>query len=295
MTALDCLPDELSVDETLSLRAARAYQARGLAVLPLNGKIPTTEHGVKDASTDLEQIEEWFGVPRNIGVAIPELVVVTDIDPRNGGLTQFNEWTDAYGAEDFDGVPTALTGSGDGGMHFWFLHDGTKLAKTINGVDFLRYGKYVVAPPSVTTTKYRWETPLPQDLADLPRFPGWLAEIARTEERPLRLIAPAPFVSGGGDALDDAAHSYTSWEVLLERHGWTPAGENGWRHPSSDNRVSATITHDCLFVYSPNTPFPVTQDGEPNGVTLFTAIETLDFGGDRRRFLDALRTGGGLP
>jgi energy-coupling factor transporter ATP-binding protein EcfA2 len=47
-------------------------------------------------------------------------------------------------------------------------------------------------------------------------------------------------------------------------------------------------------VYSPNTRFPVTESGAPNGVTLFRALETLDYNEDRKACVQALRTAGYL-
>lgn len=279
--------------ENKTLRAARAYHARGLAVFPLNGKVPVTTNGLHDASNDIVQVEEWFSFVRNIAIAIPAGVVVVDVDPRNGGQETFDDWCDSYGRNWFENVPEAQTGGG--GLHFWFRYPG-KLVKSIDGVDLLREGKYVVAPPSTTADAYKWVTALPDDLNDLPELPGWLRTIATPEDRTpdaleSRIREPR---AGGVDDLADAAHSYTTWESLLGRHGWKELPGNRWRHPDSENQFSATLKYDCLFVYSTNTRFPVTETGDPHGVTLFSAVETLDFGGDRKAFLRALKDAGYL-
>ena len=273
-----------------SLAAARAYVARGLAVFPLNNKVPVTPNGVKDATTDLVQVEAWFDHTRNIGIAVPPNVVIVDIDPRNGGNDQFVEWCDAYGwPED---VPEARTG-GDG-YHFWFKYDGGKLVKTINGVDFLRVGKYVVAPPSVTAKPYTWFTQIPKDLADLPVLPGWLRQIATPEEREFDFDPVTTPSLSGEDALDAAAHKYCDWESLLARHGWKRVGNDKWRRPGTENPISATIKYDCLFVYTPNTPFPETSQNDAHGVTLYNGILKLDFNDDQRAMLQAFRDSGYL-
>jgi hypothetical protein len=48
-------------DTTLLL--ALAFAARGLPVLPCQAgqKTPATRHGVRDATTDPDQITAWFG------------------------------------------------------------------------------------------------------------------------------------------------------------------------------------------------------------------------------------------
>jgi hypothetical protein len=288
--------------ENVMSTTALLYAARDLAVLPLDGKTPVTAHGVKDATTDRETIERWFSTPRNVGIAIPVGVVIVDIDPRNGGMRSFADWCDSYGEHHWADVPCAFTGGG--GYHYWFRMPAsvTKLTKNpAAGIDLLTHGRYVVAPPSVTDKPYRWGDALPEDLSTLPELPGFIAVLARVEDRLEVVRADVPNADGV-DVIDVAAHRMTDWFSLLHRHGWQVVGSaagnvdgSKWRHPTSQNRISATIRHDCLFVYSPNTPFPVTEPGDPNGVTLFSALEILDYGGDRKRCVQALRDAGYLP
>lgn len=283
---------------TRCLKAAGAYVARGLKVFPLNGKVPVTEHGVKDASDSPAQLERWFGAgERNIAVAIPEGVIIVDIDPRNGGRESWVEWLDMYGDDPWLEAPCALTGGN--GYHFWFrLPEGVeKLKKNpADGIDLLTVGRYVVAAPSVTDNEYKWEKKLPHDLGDLPELPGWIAVLASpdviTEDEFATFARSLPAT---GDALADAARKMTTWEQLLMRHGWKHVGGDKWRHPNSHNPFSATIRHDCLFVYSPNTKFDrITEPGNPQGYTLFSALEVLDYNGDRKALLQALRDAGYL-
>jgi hypothetical protein len=294
------------VPDNKTVVAARAYVARGLAVFPLDGKRPLTEHGVKDATRDLDLIDTWFKLARNIGIAIPEGVVIVDVDPRNGGYDSWLDWVESYGGDYWTTVPCAATGGG--GNHYWFrLPDGvTKLKKNpAPGIDLLTVGRYVVAPPSITDEKYKWEIALPQDLGTLDELPGFVAALARVEDRDERSERSAEWAVGvdrvaglpGPDPLDAAARSMTNWAQLLTRHGWRQVDYAGtkWRHPQTQNDVSATIKHDCLFVYSPNTPFPVTDVGDPHGITLFSALVTLDYDGDMQRCLDAMREARLLP
>lgn len=283
--------------ENKTLLAARGYLNRGLRVFPLNGKIPVTENGCDDASGDTAQVEAWFPRVRNIAIVTPPGVVVVDMDPRNGGDKTISKWCSDYGVEWLAGVPRARTGGG--GLHYWFKYGGERLRKSIDGVDFQRGNKYVVAPPSKTAGEYTWEVGLPSDLADLPELPDWLLEMARKP-------APEPKadpnrVYDSDDALDNAVHGFSSFSDVLTRHGWTLVSGGGdedgskWRHPNTENESSATIKFGCLFVYTDNTPFPVTEDGDPHGVTLYSALQTLDHGGDASKLTETLRDHGYLP
>ena len=90
-----------------------------------------------------------------------------------------------------------------------------------------------------------------------------------------------------------------SWADVLEPHGWRcPAhpDEDGaiWLHPTATSSCSATIRNGCLFVYSPNTPFDVTEGGSPKGYTKFRAYAVLEHGGDMSAAARALSQGGGV-
>lgn len=290
-------------DPSQTLRAARAYQARGLRVFPLNGKVPITTNGVDDATLDDELIEKWFSKPANIGIAVPHGFVVVDVDPRNDGDKTWQTWLAEHGHEWLADVPRAHTGRGDGGMHWWFQFSGVKLRKAFGGIDFVAGNKYVVAPPSKTVHSYRWDVALPQDLDDVPHLPDWLFAIAERPEP--AFLDPGTTVAAqlvrADNELGIAAEKYTTWSNLLLRHGWHLVSGDGnsdgskWRHPSTDNQFSATIRYNNLFVFSPNTPFPVTEEGDTHGVTIYNGILELDFNGDQHRMLQAFRDAGYLP
>src|SRR5215510_12659344 len=66
------------------LAAAIRYAKAGWAVIPLQprGKAPLTEHGVLDATTNIETIRRWWRrwPHANLGLAIPFGFLVVDID-----------------------------------------------------------------------------------------------------------------------------------------------------------------------------------------------------------------------
>jgi hypothetical protein len=150
-----------------SLADALELAARGWAVIPLDGKIPRTAHGVKDASTDPDQIRRWWGSrDHNIGARVPASLMVLDVDPQNGG--SFDALESAAGVA----LPPTLTvhsGRGTGGAHRYYLHPGGKLSsrRMTPGIDVKTDSGYCVVPPSLhpaTGRPYRWELRDPVEL-----------------------------------------------------------------------------------------------------------------------------------
>ncbi|MGB3730649.1 bifunctional DNA primase/polymerase [Microbacterium sp.] len=163
-----------------TLSDALALAQGGWQVLPLRGKIPTTAHGVKDATTDPAQIARWWadGVPHNAGIRVPSSLLVLDIDPQNNG--SLDALTEAAGGW----LPPTLTthsGRGTGGRHLWFRHPGGPVSSRRlpgSGIDVKTNTGYVVAPPSLhpaTGMPYRWEGDTPAHL------PAPLVELLRPE------------------------------------------------------------------------------------------------------------------
>ena len=99
-----------------------------------------------------------------------------------------------------------------------------------------------------------------------------------------------------GPSVADEYTANTSWADILEPHGWTQADHRQdpdaagarWLHPTATSACSATISNGCLFVYSPNTPFDVTEGGSPKGYTKFRAYAVLEHGGDMKAAARAL-------
>lgn len=134
-------------------------------MIPLRGKVPTTAHGVKDASRDPAQVAEWWagGATHNIGARVPAQLLVLDFDPQNGGTV-----ADLEAASGIT-LPETLTvhsGRGTGGQHRYYLHPGGPLSsrRLPAGVDLKTSTGYCVVPPSVhplTGKPYTWEDRAP--------------------------------------------------------------------------------------------------------------------------------------
>lgn len=171
---------------------ARRYARMGWPVLPLHwsvdgrcscgkadcsspGKHPIGDlvpHGVKDATTDEDLINEWWErhPSANIGVATGAAsgIVVLDVDERAG-----DEWL-----EEHCGTLCTLKSNTGKGSHYFFRHPGTRVknsVKRIPGLDIKGDGGYVVVPSSrhINGRRYTWDQkshpPSPDALADIPR------------------------------------------------------------------------------------------------------------------------------
>ena len=136
-----------------TLREALAYARRGWPVFPcLPGqKIPATRHGFRDATTDEQQITEWFGrgFTWNLAIATgapgPD---VLDVDQHGPDGTGFPAYARLQRAGLLTGA-SAYVRTPSGGLHAYFT--GTRQR---NGhlpayhLDFRSHGGYILAPPS---------------------------------------------------------------------------------------------------------------------------------------------------
>jgi hypothetical protein len=191
------------------------YASRGIPVLPLRGKLPRIPaahspgdpayqqckgecgregHGVHDASTDLEQVCDWWDRwPRaNVGLRTGVVFDVIDVDGPQGRHS-----LERFLAEHADGIPIGgpwvRTGSG-AGWHLYVAPTGLPdHIGVLPGVDYRAAGRYVVAPPSrhsATGRPYVWYAGRGLD-TPLGEVPEALRE--RLAPRPVeRPTSPAP-------------------------------------------------------------------------------------------------------
>ena len=173
--------------------AAADYVVEGLSVLPCEpgGKRPLWGLGWEDASSEPEQVMEWWSLePRaNIGVACTDDLVVVDVDGPEG-------------EGNLGPVPMTrevVTGRREGGRHLWWQRPpGLTEGWRWGGLE-LKASGYVLAPPSVHPSGawYYLATdaerlPLPEHLKVSPR-PALEIPLptAPTEQDPRRLQAAA--------------------------------------------------------------------------------------------------------
>src|SRR5215831_3279152 len=183
------------------LTAALNLAARGLRILSVHFPIPRREtlacscgqrdcdnpakhpfgslvpHGVKDATTSTQIVEEWWTrYPKlNIGIAIDNLLVI-DVDPRHNGYESL-----AALEQQHDVIPhTWAVRTGSGGLHIYLAAPSSSTisnsaGKLGPGLDIRATGGYVVAPPSqhINGNHYRWI--FDPDEVPLAPTPDWLA------------------------------------------------------------------------------------------------------------------------
>jgi Bifunctional DNA primase/polymerase, N-terminal len=197
------------------LNAALDYAARGVPVLPVHtptirpgrevacscgdpacgsiGKHPITAHGLKDASTNREQVEWWWQrfAQANIGLATGHLFDVLDMDGPTGERSMAR-----LSAKYPFGPPGPLVRTGRGGWHVYLAPTGLGNPKPrgLEKVDWRGRGGYVLAPPSrhATGRRYRWlrdlDTPIPEvppALRERLEHPQPVQPAARSSVRPL--------------------------------------------------------------------------------------------------------------
>lgn len=151
--------------------SALKYAEMGIAVFPLapGSKVPTKgSSGVKEATTDPEQIKRWWteNPNYNIGIATGEKshgLYLNDIDTNpkkhKKGAESYQRWVNDHG--EFGQTWTAITATG--GIHRYYRSpDKYKSTDNVGGythIDQKGEGGYGVAPPSYnseTGKRYTW-------------------------------------------------------------------------------------------------------------------------------------------
>ncbi len=186
-----------------SLRlAAEAYARMGFHVFPCatRSKTPLTEHGYKDATTDIAQVIAWWTrwPDANIGIATGASgLLVVDVDGAEGAAS-LDELEREHGA-----LPQSpMTRTGSGGRHaFLRAYAGAPSTSSRLGtkIDTRGNGGYVIAPPSVHPNgkHYEWiPEHTPRDL-DIPETPQWVIDglVKKTTPR-VDTYAPSQHDSG---------------------------------------------------------------------------------------------------
>jgi Bifunctional DNA primase/polymerase, N-terminal len=243
---------------------AVAYAGSGYEVFPLRGKLPWANcpqceprspryqphrahecehelcHGLYAATSDPERVARWWvrWPKANIGARIPPSLLVVDVDPRHGGQARLAVLEREHGP--LPPTRVSISGRGDGGRHYWFLHPGGRLsaARLGAGLDLKTHTGYVLLPPSrhpATGRPYRWADPI----VDPAPMPDWLVFLltppAATAPVPARRRPQPP--ARPGESVAERFNAQVSWVEVLGPHGWTCPDPN----PDADGaRLRAT-------------------------------------------------------
>lgn len=186
-------------------------------------KRPLTEHGCLDATTDENQICEWWSEhpDANIGISTDGLVVV-DIDPMPDGSQN------TFGSE-LEEWHSLLSSAGSvtprGGTHCWFCQPpGAELRNTASkisrNVDTRANGGYVLAPPSRVDSvgQYTWMMGFELNCSpnELAYPPEWLMRLL-SDEKPK---VTESINTGSGEILEGGRNmTLTSLAGYLRRAG----------------------------------------------------------------------------
>jgi len=178
-------------------KAARAHAEAGIPVFPchVESKKPATPRGFKDATTDLDQIDRWWGAQDyNIGLE-PEAAgwAVIDLDVKSDGPAN---WEKLVNGTTEQSTYTVTTPSG--GKHLYFAGRVPASAGKLGpGIDTRGRGSYVLVPPSVIAES-RYTV---SDDRDPSPLPAWVIPTLGSQD-----IAPAVAPEGvefdGADTLE---------------------------------------------------------------------------------------------
>jgi len=174
------------------LEAAIMYARSGWHVFPCRPKlkVPLTNHGVKDATTNEETIQSWWARWPDANIALacgPKSgVYVVDVDVDE--TKNINGWESL---KEFPSLPmTVEQRSPRGGGHYLFKTDDPPRNKNSfrPGIDIRSTGYYIMLPPSIHPNgkEYAWVPDQGPTEIELAEFPG---DLRPETEKP----RPAPW------------------------------------------------------------------------------------------------------
>jgi hypothetical protein len=169
--------------------AAAYASSLGWPVFPLRpgDKVPLTRNGFKDASTDLDQILNWWRAHPEANIGLPTGIAfdVLDIDGDVGVAVLDLRLGERYHHKG----PLSSTGKG---WHLLFAATGKPSGTgLLEKVDYRGTGGYIVAPPSLHPSGhyYMWHTDR-GPRTPLPVAPDWLLELLNHDDNPVHAKRP---------------------------------------------------------------------------------------------------------
>jgi hypothetical protein len=206
------------------LISALAYARKGIPIFPCNrsDKRPYVAGGFHAATTDANQIREWWGSFPDAMIGIPtgpkSDLFVLDIDAGKDGPDALAELEREYGP-----LPeTTRIRTGSGGFHYYFRHvAGYRCSANIlgPGLDIRTGGGYVIAPPSRSIAgPYTTE----ERVKDRPEPPAWLLDKLRDGQGRV-----GPERTGGNGSTGQAGAARDA--VAIEEDG-PPIDQGGRNH-----------------------------------------------------------------
>lgn len=203
----------------------------------------------------------------NIGLIIPEGMMVSDVDPRNF-LPDQNSWEEFVAANGgYAQIPEtwhSTTGSG-GDHYYWNMPEGMEpkeFSRDYPGIDIKKRVGYVVIPPSITKKEYVWNlSPRDMEIADAPDF--LIQEKGAFDPRQDSQYAPANNGSGDYIALpqQELAQRFTKIYLEGERNDTLPKLIGTFKGRGICHHCTIEFLHDWQEDYF-MPPMPVVQGND---------------------------------
>ncbi len=280
---------------TTMLQAALKIAKNGRPVFPVSRdtKKPLTEKGFHDATTNPEQIQDWWNRYPVANIAVPTggMFFVLDVDKHGDtdGQQTLNELIAQY-----DPLPdTRTVQTGGGGIHYYFLMPDFDLRNSSNklgpGLDIRGNGGYVVVPPSIHETGNSYKLLKNNSIAPAPEWLIILLKEISTDEH----FIPSKFTKTDG-LPGNEYNERGDVESLLAKHGWQKvkdfAAKEYWCRPGKRKGTSATFQKDMriFYCFTGNAP-PLEAD---KAYSPFSLYAVLEHGGDYTAAAKRLREEG---
>lgn len=204
------------------LDAALAYAHRGMPVFPVNReKEPLTSNGFYDATTSAGRIRSFYKRHPRAGVAVrtgaASGIVELDLDSREAMERAMRS---------IQASPECVTLTGRGfRMRFAAPERPLRSFVPWQGAELIAEGRYVIVPPSVHPSGYRYSY-LAHGAADplslpLRPLPGWLIEMGRnlhTSNRPEQPAQPVAR-SAAGAPIHEGSRNRTLFRIGCSLRG----------------------------------------------------------------------------
>jgi hypothetical protein len=222
--------------------AIQRYVDREWPVFPCKpNKQPYTPNGFHDATTNIDQIVEWWAQHPTALIGVPtgprSGFWVVDIDMKKGkdGLATLLEYTKARNGEWSDKWLAQKTPTG--GYHLLFkwddkfpVHNRASVIRKDSGVDIRGDGGYIiVAPSAIGSEEYKWNN-IEHEIPDAPQ---WARDLAAT-------TAPS--------AMPEHPHGATDLEQIYAEGIHEGARDDTLFRVASSLRAKDVDYHTALFV-----------------------------------------------
>lgn len=207
-------------------QAAMYWRSKGFDIIPIKrlGNTPATLHGLKDATSDMKTIREWFpdtpinGIPSiNIATVPMEGSSIFDIDIDMHDSNGIQSWWKLTKGKLVPRTLTELTQSG--GLHLSFLGESPVRSKVgiLDGIDIIGQRHYAIRAPSIREKGayhvFDWK---------IANAPAWLLEFLETETK-TRMSVSKPLVDYSGSSKVDVEEIVKALETYW---GKAPSGHS---------------------------------------------------------------------